>query len=137
MGENRVESDVREITAVIDEEAAAIAAGDLARYLPLLADEAVFMPPNSPERKGEELRRWLGEFLHNVAVEVHSMQHVETQVVGNLALHAFRCSWTATAKSDPKPALLHFKGLHVLRRQPNCSWKIAREIWNLSPSTQD
>ncbi len=135
MPENRLERDVNAVIAVIDEEAAAIAAGDLARYLSLLAGEAVFMPPNSLERTGEELRRWLGEFLENVRVDYHSMHHDETHVAGDLAFHAFRCSWTASPKFGPKPARLHFKGVHVLRRQQDGSWKIAREIWNLNPAT--
>ncbi|HYK87151.1 MAG TPA: DUF4440 domain-containing protein [Acidobacteriota bacterium] len=134
MSENEIDRDVRAVFAVSDEEAAAIAAGDIVRYLPLLAEEAVFMPPNSPERSGEDLRRWLGEFLQNVAVVVHSSHHGETLVTGNMAFHVFRCTWTVSPKSDRKPSLLHFKGLHLLRRQLDGSWKITREIWNLSPA---
>ena len=134
MPETRIDTNVPAILAVIKEEAAAIAAGDLTRYLPLLADDAVFMPPNSHEKKGQELRRWLGEFLREVAIEYHSFRHGETLVAGDLACHVFTCSWTATPRSAPKPSTLHFKGIHMLRRQADGSWKISREIWNLSPA---
>ncbi len=134
MSEIHDDRDKRAVNAVIDEEAAAISAGDLGRYLALLDNGAVFMPPGSHEKRGEDLRRWLAEFLQNVAVEYRSMCHEETRVAGNLAYHVFRCSWTATPRSNPKPALFHFKGLHLLRRQENGSWKIIREIWNLSPA---
>ncbi len=134
MPQSQNDRDELAVNSVIDQEAAAIAAGDFKRYLALLSEEAVFMPPNSPEKSGEELRRWLAEFLENVAVKYHSMCHEETRVAGELAYHVFKCSWTATPKSGNKPALLHFKGLHLLRRQPDGSWKITREIWNLSPA---
>jgi len=134
MAETQIDEDLHAILALTDEEAAAIAAGDLARYLPLLADDAVFMPPNSREKTGKDLRDWLAEFLRDVAIEYHSLRHGETLVAGDLACHVFNCSWTATPKSTSKPALLYFKGLHLLRRQPYGSWKITREIWNLSPA---
>jgi ketosteroid isomerase-like protein len=134
MPETQIDRDVRTIFELTGEEATAIADGDLAHYLRLLADDAVFMPPNSPERTGQDLRRWLGEFLDNVAIAYHSFHHGETLVAGDLACHVFSCSWTASPKSKQKPALFHFKGLHLLRRQPDGSWRITREIWNLSPA---
>jgi uncharacterized protein (TIGR02246 family) len=134
MPESQIDSDVQAIFALVDAEAAAIAAGDISRYLSLLTEDSVFMPPNSPERTGRDLHEWLGEFLRNVAIEYRSLQHGETLVAGDLACHIFACSWTASPKSDPKPTLMRFKGLHLLRRQPDGSWRIAREIWNLSPA---
>jgi ketosteroid isomerase-like protein len=134
MPETQTDRDVRSIFTLTEEEAAAIAAGDLARYLSLLAVDAVFMPPNSSERTGQDLRQWLGEFLQNVEIEYHSLHHGETLVAGDAAWHVFTCSWTASPRSNPQPALLHFKGVHLLRRQPDGSWKITREIWNVSPA---
>jgi ketosteroid isomerase-like protein len=62
-------SELSEILAVTDQEARAISTGDLALYRAILSDDAVFLPPNTSARSGEELRRWLGGFLDQVAIE--------------------------------------------------------------------
>ncbi len=134
MSETQIARDLHAIMALTDAEATAIGAGDLARYLSLLADDAVFMPPNSLEKAGAALHEWLAGFLQSVNVEYHSFAHGDTVVTGDLAYHVFSCSWTARPKSQAPAARYYFKGLHILRRQPGNHWKISREIWNLNPA---
>jgi ketosteroid isomerase-like protein len=125
--------DLQSIHAVIDRETAAIAAGDGSAYFAVLTDDAVFMPPNAPARTGADLRHWLGEFLRSVSVQWLSFVHDETVVAGDLACHAFTCSWRVTPKAGGDSRVLQFKGLHVLRRGADGAWKIHREIWNTNP----
>jgi ketosteroid isomerase-like protein len=127
------ELDRRQIFAVTEEEKAAIEAGDLQRYLALLSDDAVFMPQNVHTKSGDELRRWLAEFLERVTIEYHDFAHRETIIRGDLAYHAYTCSWTAAPKSGGEPTWLYFKGVHVLRKQAGGPWKIFRSIWNTDP----
>jgi len=121
------------ISAVLDQEVAAIAAGDAASYVATLAEDAVFMPPNLPAKMGAQLQSWLGEFLQQVMVQWLALTHVDTVVAGDLAYHVFACSWRVTPKPQGDPKVLHFKGLHILRRNPSGEWKISREIWNTNP----
>ncbi len=134
MPETRTDSELRAILALTEEEASAIGTGNLERYLSILVDDAVFMPPNSPEKAGPELRNWLAGFLESVTVEYHSFAHGDALVAGDMAYHVFSCSWTAHPRSPAQAARLYFKGLHILQRQADGHWKIAREIWNLSPA---
>ena len=128
-----VEREIQRVWAVTEEEKAAIEADDISRYLALLAGDAVFMPPGSASKSGDELRAWLAEFLSRVAIHYSEFIHGETLVRDDLAYHAYTCSWTAAPKSGGPPATMWFKGVHILRRQTSGEWKIWRSIWNADP----
>lgn len=128
------DADRNQILAVLDQEVTAIRNNDIKAYLAILADDAVFMPPNLPAKQGDELRLWLDEFLWSVTVQWLEFTRVETVVVSDLAYHVFACSWRVTPKAGGEPKVFHFKGLHILRRQLDGAWKLTREIWNTSPA---
>jgi ketosteroid isomerase-like protein len=121
------------VIAVADEEANAISLGDAERYFAILSEDAVFMPPNSTPKAGDELRQWLRGFLNEVSVEYLNSAHGQTVVANDLAYHEYTCSWKVTPRSGGETTTAHFKGLHIVRRQSDGSWKLSRNIWNLSP----
>lgn len=127
-------ADVMRVIAVLDEEARAISDGDIDGLLAILAEDAVFMPPNLFEKTGEELRSWLRDFLAGFTAVWLKYVHGQTEVVGDLAYHVFFYSWRVTPKAGGAGTLGHGKGIHILRRQPDGSWKLAREIWTPSPA---
>jgi ketosteroid isomerase-like protein len=127
------ELDCQQVLAVTEEEKAAIGAGDIQRYLALLSEDAVFMPQNVFAKTGDELRRWLADFLQRTTIKYLSFVHGETIIRDDLACHAYACSWTAVPKSGGEPTLMSFKGMHVLRKQRGGPWRISRSIWNTDP----
>jgi ketosteroid isomerase-like protein len=127
--------DHQRVIAVTEEEVAAIEAGDADRYLALLGDDAVFMPPNIAAKTGDDLRQWLRDFLDRVTIKYLQFTHGEIVVRDDLACHAYSCSWKATPKSGGQPTLMCFKGMLVFRRTPDRIWKICRSIWNSDPTT--
>ncbi|MGD0922495.1 MAG: DUF4440 domain-containing protein [Terriglobia bacterium] len=136
MTDTTSETDRQRVIAATDEEVAAIEASDFRRYLALLTDDALFMPPNALAKAGEELREWLRDFVDGYSVEYLKLTHDETVVEGNLAYHRFVYGWKVTPKAGGETMLGHGKGMHILRRQPDGAWKIAREIWNALPPPQ-
>jgi ketosteroid isomerase-like protein len=127
------EADRKQVIAVTDEEAAAMAAGDFARYEAILADDAVYLPPNSLPKEGNELRAWLKDFVERFAIQWLSFIHDETVVAGDFAYHRYTYSWRVTPKAGGEPVVGHGKGLQILRREPDGQWKMARSIWNAIP----
>jgi ketosteroid isomerase-like protein len=126
--------DRRQVMAASDEEANAIVAGDAERLFKILADDAVMFPPNLPAKTGDDLRQWLREFLARVTIETLESAHGETVVAGDIAYHEYTCTWRVTPKAGGQPTVAHFKGLHIARRLPDGSWKLAKNIWNSSPT---
>lgn len=127
------EAERLKVIAVADQEANAISNGDTDLYFAILTEDTVFMPPNSMPKSGDELRQWLRDFLAEVRVEYLESEHGQTVVAGDLAYHEYTCSWKVTPKSGGDPKTAHFKGLHIVRRLPDGSWKLSRNIWNLNP----
>jgi ketosteroid isomerase-like protein len=122
------------IESVIDAEVESIADDDIDRYLPLLSDDALFLPPGLPSIRGEELHAWLREFHDQWRVEWLAYHHNETEVVGDLAFHRFSFSRRLEPKSGGQLQVSHGKGLHILRRSADGEWTIARETWNDRPT---
>jgi ketosteroid isomerase-like protein len=133
MAETTTEVDRQKVNAVADEEVAAIEAGDFKRYLALLTDDALFMPPSIHAKAGEDLRKWLRDFVDRFTVKYQKWTHDETVVEGDLAYHRFTYAWKVTPKAGGETKAGCGKGMHILRRQPDGGWKIAREIWNAIP----
>jgi ketosteroid isomerase-like protein len=123
-----------EILCVTEEEAKAIEAGDVDKYLSLLSPDVVFMPQNVAIKAGDELRGWMAAFLQAMNIRYHEFTHLETVVRDDVGYHAYTCRWTTTPKSGGAPVSTSFKSVHILRRQPDGSWKIARSIWNTNPA---
>lgn len=122
------------VVAAVEQERAAISGGDVEAYCAVLTVDAVFMPPNSSVRSGEDLRNWLGSFVRDFAVEWLSFASTEVEVVDDLAYHAFVYTWRVTPRAGGEGKVSSGKGLHVLRRQADGQWRISREIWNSVPS---
>jgi ketosteroid isomerase-like protein len=134
MSNSGTDAERGKIFAVTEAETKAIEAGNLDAYLSLLTDDAVFFPQNDSAKSRDELRQWLRDFLQRVAIKYADFNHGETIVRDDLACHFYTCGWTAVARSGGQPARMAFKGMHILRRQPDGSWKISRSIWNTDPA---
>lgn len=122
------------IESVIDAELESMADDEIERYLPLLAEDALFLPPDLPSIGGEELHAWLREFLGEWRIEWLGYRHNETEIRGDLAFHRFSYSWRLEPKRGGQLQVSHGKGLHILRREGDGDWKIARETWNARPT---
>ena len=122
------------LLALIDREVAAAAASDFQEYSAILADDAVFMPPNGAPRSGVALRTWLRQFLQDFAVEWVSFRHGDVAVDGRHGYHSYEYEWRVKPRAGGDATVSCGKGLHVLRKEADGSWMIVREIWNASPA---
>ena len=126
--------DVQCVIAVTEVEALAMSSGEIDRYFAILADDAVFLPPSTTAKRGQELRLWLKDFLDHFGVQWLRFAHGETVVAGDLAYHEYEYSMMSTPRTGGEPAISHGKGLHVLRREPDGAWKVVRNVWNSVPA---
>ncbi len=126
--------DLKAVLGPVERERSAIAGGNTAEYFAILTDGAQFMPPNSVMKSGAELRTWLSDFTRDFRVEWLAFSTVDVAAVGSLAYHAFTYTWRVTPRPGGEARVTSGKGIHILRRQDDGSWRITREIWNGTPS---
>jgi len=123
-----VEADVEAIKSLEDETMKAVNEGDLERYLSLLTDDVVWMAPTQPSAIGKEaVKNWVefDLFTYEVTITVE-----EVQVLGDWAF--MRDIWigSGTQKDSGEKFEFNNKGLYLLRRQADGSWKMSYVIFN-------
>ncbi len=123
------EADSVAVQATADEWTAAWNAGDVAGLLVHYADDAVRMPPNGPTYSGKAaIEEAFTSFFEQFSGEL-DWPTDEIIVAGDWAFH--RGTFTADLTPLGEGEVMHVGGevLVIFQRQPDGSWKAAREIW--------
>ncbi len=124
------QADADAVRALADRELAAAAAGDPSMFSAMLTADAVMMPPNEPARAGAAVLPWVQDFMAAVTVSNASYQHDEVTILGDVAIHRFSFTWTITPRAGGTPFTETGKGIHIMRRQADGTWRIAHDVWN-------
>ena len=124
------EADVAAINRVLDEYAAALNAGDAAAYVALLTEDAVWMPPNVPALIGKEAIRAATQTQFDQSMLAITFSREEVMVAGDWAFIRWNGRGTQTPKAGGQPIEFSNKGINILQRQPDGSWKMVRHIRN-------
>ena len=124
------EADVEAINRVHDDHTTALNAGDATAYVALLAEGAVLMPPNQPAIIGEDaIREYRQTEFDQITLEV-TRPSEEVVVAGDWAFVRHTYAGKQTPKAGGEPTEFRGKGITILQRQPDGSWKIARYMWS-------
>lgn len=132
MNINNNQKSTESILNTIKLEINAVAESNFKKYSSLLTKDSEFLPPNSLPLTGKELLLWLKNFTDNFQVEWLEFLHKNVEAVESLGFHEYSFRWRLTPKKGGDSTEHKGKGIHILRRENNGSWKIAREIWNNS-----
>ncbi len=125
------EADVEAIHGVLNEYVAAVNNGDVDGWLGTFADDAVVFPPYHPQLTGKEaIRSWAVTSLFEPFNIQLSASNQEVQIVEDWAFAHGYYSFTMTPKAGGKVIEDTGKYLNIFKRQPDGSWKYAREIHN-------
>jgi uncharacterized protein (TIGR02246 family) len=127
-------ADVEAVTAAVNEiwneYAASLNAGDVDRYIALWADDGVQLPPGSRPVVGKEMiRAGLESDVEHVTFDA-DITNEEVQVSGDLAVARGIYGMTVTPKDGSQAIFIDGKYMTLLKRQPDGSWKIYRDIFN-------
>lgn len=124
------EKDVAAINAVQDREIAMVGVASPDSLLTIVTSDADYMPPDEPAVHGHDaLRKWAETMFSQVTVSGRYTSS-DVTVSGDLAVARYVGEVTFTPKAGGKPFTDHLKGIHVMKRQPDGSWKIAQDVWN-------
>ncbi len=125
-----VAADIAAVEAVVTAELSSIVAGDIAANVAMLTDDAVIMPPNEPSVIGAEVEGWFTEILEAFAVSAGEYVSHDISIHGDVAIDHYVGELTMTPAGSDEPITESMKGIHILERQADGSWKISYDIWN-------
>ena len=124
------QADLQAIQAVVDQELAMANAGNPDAFIAQFAVDATAMPPNEPAATGAAFRDWVRAFMDQVTVSGAAYHQNEIFIEGDLAVHEYSFSWTITPSAGGEAINESGKGIHILRRQSDGSWRISHDIWS-------
>ena len=120
----------RAINAVRDREIRALSSGVADSLVAVLAADAVVMPPNEPTLTGADaIRTWYENTIREFSAEGR-YTNAQVTVVGDWAIEHYDGVMRLTPRAGGPPMEQQMKGIHVYRRQPDGTWRIAQDIWN-------
>ncbi len=127
------------VEGIWDEYASSLMAGDIDRWLSLWTEDGIQMPPDEPPVVGKERIR-----ERNQAVADHftfdemEIQNAEVLSAGDWAYARGTFTASLLPRGEGAPVRVDGKYMSILKRQPDGSWRIHRDIFNsnVPPSGQ-
>ncbi len=124
-----VSADIAAINALREQFAAAFNSNDAVAAAAYFTDDAVLMFPDQPALEGKQaIQAALEDFFKQNAAEIEHTP-LETKVADDWAFDRGNITETVTPKAG-KPIERSLKYLVILKRQPDGSWKIHRDMDN-------
>ncbi len=130
------EAEVAAIRVLTERWIAAVGAGDVDGVLALYTDDAVRLPPDGPTVSGKEAfeEYFSGAFEQFSFEVVWPVEGTEEIVVADgWAYHLSEYAGLVTPKEGGETMEEKGNVVVIIQRQPDGSWKFAREIWNHPP----
>ena len=131
--ETSYEADVAAIRSLTAAWEAAIQAEDVPALLALCADDIVLMPPDAPIVRGKQAleESYRSLFEQSAVKATWPVEGTEEIVVANdWAFHMSEFTVRMSPKTGGEATEEYGKLIMIFQRQPDGSWKFAREIWN-------
>jgi uncharacterized protein (TIGR02246 family) len=111
----------------------AMRAGDCTAMVSGLAQDVVFAPPNVPNARGADgVRAWCEATFANFKTKAVSVSEREVVVAGDWAIESGNYDWTVTPAAAGAEMREQGGYVAIIHREPDGSWKVARDIWNSS-----
>ena len=130
---NSIEADVAKLNRLQKQVDAAIIGGDTERYVTLLTDDAVLLPPNGAPVSGKEaIRTWNNTMSKRFRIVSYAPVDDEVVVADDWAFRRARIDWTIAPVAGGEAVRDSGKFIIIYRRGLDGSWRVARDIWNSS-----
>jgi len=116
---------------------AAVRTKDIARLVGMVTDDAVFLPPGFPPIRGKQA---VEAMYRNLFPQFSSVEQAasieEVEIAGDWAYTWGTERFVLNPLGGGPPIEMQGRGMSILRRQPDGSWKFARGINSSQPQRQ-
>ena len=124
-------ADIEAINEVRERESSAFLGGDADSYVALFTDNCLVMPPSGSRIRGHAaLRSWFQGVHDQSAFAGGETEPLTTIVVDGWAWELYEARRTLAPRAGGEAVEERYRGMHIYRRQPDGTWRIAQEIWN-------
>lgn len=124
------QADVTAINGVREREMAFVSTSNVDSLVTVYTSDVTFMAPNEPAVQGQDaLRKW-GEATFGQITMTGRYTSSEVSVSGDWAVDRYTATLTATPKAGGSAIEEKIKGVHIMNRQPDGTWRIAQDVWN-------
>lgn len=128
------DADIAAIESLSEQVQDAYIARDWEQFSSFFTDDGIWMPRNRMPLIGKEAWwSWIQGWWDQSAVEQMDVSSEEIVVAGDWAFERHNEVTTSRVKESGETRQSYYKGIWILRRQEDGSWKIARYIWNRNP----
>jgi uncharacterized protein (TIGR02246 family) len=106
-------------------------AADADQIAQLYTNDALVLYPNQPAVVGRAaILTYFKDFFHQFPLNEFELTSEEVQIIGSLAIDRGKYKWKGSPKKGGVPINDYGKYLVILKRQPDGSWKVARDMDN-------
>ena len=110
---------------------------DVTGFMSYIDDNAVIAPPGDQPVSGKNaVQQWYKGFLRKYRTSSLNLIGKEVFVGDRWATEFGRCDWGLAPVDGSGVVLDHGTYMQVWRRQPDGTWRFAREVWNSSPTAK-
>ena len=103
--------------------------GNLDDLMKLYTDNAIVMPPNQPAAIGKEAVRSYYQFVEENSYSIEYPSD-EIKVAGDFAFRRGTFKGTLTLEESGETVSINNKGMLLLQKQTDGSWKISHAVFN-------
>lgn len=130
-GNAGVDQDITEIKKTRTAYVSAWKAGNAVKVANLYTDDALVLYPNLPAVAGKSaILGYFRGFFAEFRQEAFELVSAEVRIVGSWAFDRGTYRWRGVPRAGGEPSEDHGKYLVILERQPEGSWKVARDMDN-------
>jgi ketosteroid isomerase-like protein len=109
---------------------------DLESFTSLMAEDIIFLPPNMNTIYGLEATKKLIQPWFETLNMTHEISETEIMIDSNLAYVRIEYKDRNWPKGGGETTLMDNKGLWILRREIDNTWKMTRCMWNRNPPAE-
>lgn len=125
-----LQADIDALKQVRERELAGLRSGHPEDFVAAFTSDAVLVPPGEPPVSGHAaLRTWAQGMFDRFTLSGEYTSS-EANVIGDWAVERYTGTLSVTPRTGGAPMEDSFRGIHIYRRQPDGSWRIAQDIWN-------
>ena len=122
--------DIEAVNALLAEHVAAVNSGDMTANLAGFTEDLVYLPPEGPPVLGKPaLASFIKSFYDAFDAEIEMVPE-ETVVSGDWAFQWGTITGIVRPLEGGGATVLDWKYMYLYQRQPDGTWKIARDIYN-------